>query len=63
MKGANMNNTTIIILDYFIQSVDAGFTKQEARDRSANMLKNFREETPEEEYTATAGILDRLAAM
>lgn len=58
-----MNNTTIIILDYFIQSVDAGFTKQEARDRAANMLKNFREKTPKEEYTATAGILDRLAAM
>lgn len=56
-------NTTIIILDYYLQAVEAGFTKEEARDRAAKMLRRFREETKKEEYTATAEILDRIASI
>lgn len=56
-------NTTIIILDYYLQTVESGFTKEEARDRAAKMLQRFREKTEKEEYTATAGILDRIASI
>ena len=53
--------TTAIIIDYFIQSVEAGFSKDEARDRAAKMLQGFREETGKEEYTALCGMIDRLS--
>ena len=53
--------TTAIIIDYFIQNVEAGYTKDEARDRAAKMLQGFREEIGKEEYTALCGMLDRLS--
>ena len=53
--------TTAVIIDYFIQNVEAGYTKDEARDRAAKMLQGFREETGKEEYTALCGMLDRLS--
>lgn len=53
--------TATIIFDYYLQNVEAGFTKEEARSRAAQMLKNFREETAKEEYTAICGMIDRLS--
>ena len=53
--------TTAVIIDYFIQSVEAGFSKDEARDRAAKMLQGFRKETGKEEYTALCGMIDRLS--
>jgi len=56
-----MNNTAITIIDYFTQNIDAGFTKQEARERSGKMLDHFKSDTPEDEYTAITGLLDWMA--
>lgn len=53
-------NTTIIIIDYYLQSVEAGFSKKEAHERAERMLENYADETVVAEYDAISDILRRL---
>lgn len=53
--------TATTIIDYFIQNVEAGFSKEDARKRAEKMLRNFREETKKDEFIAICGIIERLS--
>ena len=54
-----------IIIDYFIQAVEAGFSKEEAADRAAGLLTGIidRDKISNGERDAISSILDRLAAI
>jgi len=58
-----MSNEVLIIIDYFLQYVEAGETKQEARDRALKFMQAFKDNLSDDTYSKTQDIINRLAAI